>query len=188
MTLFSRHAARWLAAAVVTAGVVGTSGALALTSAAASTTKAGAAKEGATASAPGTLTVKRIAFGAKLSHTYQANGAGPMVSEPLTGPDDLSRLGQSIFVGFQNGVGSTGTASGDGNLDSTVVEFTLDGTEVRQWDVAGKVDGLTVDPYTRQVVATVNEDGSSSLYTISASDGKVVHYSYKRAASAQRRH
>jgi hypothetical protein len=173
MTFFSKHAARWVAAAIVTTGAVGTTGALALSSAEASVAKAGAAT-----AAPRTLTVKQIAFGAKLSHKFQANGTGPWLTEPLAGPDDISRLGRSIFVGFQNGVGSTGGASAHGNLDSTVAEFSLSGKELRQWDVTGKVDGLTADPYTEQVVATVNEDGNSSLYTISADSGKVVHYSY----------
>jgi hypothetical protein len=124
--------------------------------------------------------VKQIAFGAKLHHKFQANGKGAWLSESLTGPDDLSRIGRFIFVGFQNGVGATGGASGDGNLDSTVVEFSLGGKELRQWDVTGKVDGLTADRYTGQVVATVNEDGNSSLYTISVRTRKVVHYSYNK--------
>ena len=49
---------------------------------------------------------------------------------------------------------------------------------MRQWDVKGKVDGLTADPYLGKVIATVNEDANSSLYTISPYSGHVTHYAY----------
>jgi hypothetical protein len=54
---------------------------------------------------------------------------------------------------------------------------------IGQWDLQGKIDGLTADPARGVVIATVNEDGNSSLYTIgpSASDGPgVQHYTYNR--------
>jgi len=51
---------------------------------------------------------------------------------------------------------------------------------VHQWDIQGKCDGLTANPSTGLVVATVNEDANSSLYTIYPSSGHVVHYSYNR--------
>jgi hypothetical protein len=124
-----------------------------------------------------TLTVRQIAFGENMQHTFQPGGTGASVTEPLTGPDDLTALGGHIYVGFQNGVGSQGEPSTSGNLDSTVVEFTPFGREVAQWDVQGKVDGLTGDPFLGKVIATVNEDGNSSLYTISPG-GHITHYAY----------
>ena len=33
------------------------------------------------------------------------------MTEPLTNPDDITLLGNDIFVGFQNGVGPQGQAS-----------------------------------------------------------------------------
>jgi len=46
-------------------------------------------------------------------------------------------------------------------------------------DVAGKADGVTADPATGSVIATVNEDANSSLYTIDpTSSAAVQHYSY----------
>jgi hypothetical protein len=101
-------------------------------------------------------------------------------TEALTNPDDISRLGDRLFVAFQNGVGSTGGPSSSGNTASTVVEFTTAGRVLNQWDVTGKVDGLTADPQTRTVAATVNEDGNSSLYVIdpAASSGRITHYVY----------
>ena len=79
-----------------------------------------------------------------------------------------------------NGVGPQGQASADGNRDSTVVEFTPNGRVVRQWDIRGKCDGLTADPDTGQLIATVNEDLHSSLYRINPRSGRVTHYRYSR--------
>jgi hypothetical protein len=110
--------------------------------------------------------------GATLSHPI------PGGSEPLAQPDDIAFGDGHIFVAFQNGVGPQGQASPSGNLDSTVVELDLGGNAVHQWDVIGKVDGVTADPYTGLVVATVNEDANSSLYTIDPQSGAIVHYGY----------
>jgi hypothetical protein len=164
-----------LTAAAVTAGALvaaGAVGAAAATTGPASTSGAGPA---GTAGAP-TLTVHAIASGATLHHAYETSGAWH--TEKLTQPDDVTLLGRDLFVGFQNGVGPQGEAALGGNLDSTVVEFTLSGAPVRQWDVRGKVDGLGADPMTGEVIATANEDANSSLYAISPWSGQMVHYSY----------
>jgi hypothetical protein len=47
---------------------------------------------------------------------------------------------------------------------------------VKKWDVTGKIDGMGADSATGQVIATVNEDSKSSLYTVSG--GTVTHYTY----------
>jgi hypothetical protein len=90
-------------------------------------------------------------------------------------------LGRDLFTGFRNGVGPQGQASTDGNRDSTIVEFTAAGRVVRQWDVRGKCDGLTADPARHLVIATVNEDAHSSIYTVTPGARKgneVRHYRY----------
>ncbi|MBV8941890.1 MAG: hypothetical protein JO240_09175 [Solirubrobacterales bacterium] len=97
----------------------------------------------------------------------------------LSSPDDLTLLGDSIFAGFQNGVGAQGQPSTTGNRDSTIVEFTPKGNVVRRWRIVGKCDGLGADPATGRVVATVNEDGNSSLYVINPR-GAAVHYRYSK--------
>jgi hypothetical protein len=129
----------------------------------------------------GSYTVRQILLGADLTHMFTPAGSSAVSSEPLTHPDDITLLGRDIFVGFQNGVGPQGEPSADGNQDSTVVEMTRSGNPVAQWDVRGKTDGITADPRAGDVIATVNEDGNSSLYTItpgaSPSD-QIVHYSY----------
>jgi hypothetical protein len=168
--IFSKHAATWLGAAVVGAGALGTAGAFALSGSATAGTSAGGAAH--------TLTVRQIVNGAKLHHAFQSNGKGAWLTESLSSPDDLTELGGNLFVNFQNGVGAQGEASADGNLDSTIGEFTPSGREVRQWDLRGKSDGLTADPYTGQVLATINEDANSSLDAINPRTGAVADYSY----------
>jgi hypothetical protein len=125
-----------------------------------------------------TYTVRTILSGLTLHHWYTKAGSKVRLSEPLTKPDDITRIGGHLFTAFQNGVGPQGQASTDGNRDSTVVEFTLSGLVVNQWDIVGKCDGLTANASAGLVVATVNEDANSSLYTIDAFTGQVVHYSY----------
>ena len=125
-----------------------------------------------------TYSVRQILSGKSLHHWYTRAGSRVRHSEPLTQPDDITLLNGHLFTGFQNGVGPQGQASPDGNRDSTIVEFTLNGHMIRQWDVRGKCDGLTANPATGLVVATVNEDANSSLYTINPSNGQVLHYFY----------
>ena len=112
---------------------------------------------------------------AKLSHTT------PKGSEALSNPDDITRLGNDLFIGFQNGVGPQGEPSTTGNKDSTIVEFTLGGHKVAQWDIVGKCDGLGDDPGLHAVVATVNEDAHSSFYVITPGTAKAAHYMYAKA-------
>jgi hypothetical protein len=126
-------------------------------------------------------TARQILVGLDLSHTFTPAGMSSSSSEPLADPDDITLLGNHIFVGFQNGVGPQGQPGADGNQDSTVVEMTRTGTPVSQWDVQGKTDGVTADPIADDVIATVNEDANSSLYTINPDAPKgaqVTHYIY----------
>lgn len=95
----------------------------------------------------------------------------PSGSEQISQPDDITRLGNHIFVAFQNGVGPQGEPSATGNQDSTIVEFNLSGTAIKQWDVVGKSDGLTADPALGRIIATVNEDANSSLWLIDPHGG-----------------
>jgi hypothetical protein len=118
------------------------------------------------------FTNRVFATGAKIRHMT------PKGSQTISQPDDITYLGGHIFVGFQNGVGPQGQASTTGNKDSTIVEFNLNGHAVDHWDVVGKCDGVTADPLTDRVIATVNEDAHSSIYLIDPGAGKAVHYRY----------
>jgi hypothetical protein len=138
---------------------------------------------GAASAQPSYYYDTHILSGASLSHTFIPSGSTTPMTEPLSGPDDLTALGGHLFTAFQNGVGAQGEPSSSGNLDSTIVEFTRHGKVVHQWDITGKCDGLTADPDLRAVIATVNEDGNSSLYTIDPSARRahqVRHYHYDK--------
>jgi hypothetical protein len=127
--------------------------------------------------------VRVILNGASLKHTFIASGSATAKTEALSSPDDITMLGGHLFAGFQNGVGPQGQPSADGNTDSTVVEFTPAGHVLGKWDIKGKCDGLTADPRARLVIATVNEDANSSLYTITPGGlpgTRVRHYHYSR--------
>ena len=162
-----------LGATVVAAGLLGAAG---CSSSSPSSSTSGAASASPSAGPPNTLTLKQIVLGTTLKHRFQPNGKGAARTESLSQPDDIVTLGGNLYVGFQNGVGSQGEPSTSGNLDSTLIEVTPAGSVVRQWDVTGKIDGLGADAATRQVIATVDEDGNSSLYAVSS--GTVTHYSY----------
>jgi hypothetical protein len=127
-----------------------------------------------------TYDIHQILSGASLHHWYTRAGSRRWHREELTQPDDITSYGGHLFTAFQNGVGPQGQASTDGNRDSTVVEFTLSGQVIGRWDVRGKCDGLTADPWTGAVFATVNEDANSSLYGIDPWSGEVTHYSYSK--------
>jgi hypothetical protein len=127
-----------------------------------------------------TYNVRVILSGKNLHHLYTKAGSRKVHAEALADPDDITRIGNDLFTAFQNGVGPQGQASPDGNRDSTIVEFTLYGAVVNQWDVRGKCDGLTANTSAGLVVATVNEDAHSSLYTVDPFTSQIVHYSYYR--------
>jgi hypothetical protein len=153
------------------------------TVAAASPTQAGG---GGQADRPGSapsFQVRQVLNGMKLSHSFIPAGSAKRRSEPLTGPDDITVLRHHLYTAFQNGVGSQGEPSTDGNTASTVVEFTAAGHVIRQWDIRGKCDGLTADTAARLVIATVNEDGNSSVYTIkpgAPAGSQIQHFQYSR--------
>jgi hypothetical protein len=172
---FSLRRATWLSVTVVAAGLVATAGCSSTSSSSTTSTRTSAGSASASASSNG-LTVKQIVQATTLKHTYQPGGKGAAKTESLSQPDDIVSLGGNLYVGFQNGVGSQGEVSPSGNLDSTLVEFTPAGSVVKQWDVTGKIDGMGVDSAAGQVIATVNEDSNSSLYTFSG--GTVTHYTY----------
>ena len=176
MNFSGLRTATWVSATVVMASALGAAG---CSSSSSSTSGSGSASASASSTAgPSSsgLSLKQVVLGATLKHSFQPNGKGAMQTEPPSQPDDLVTLGGNLYVGFQNGVGSQGEASTSGNLDSTLGEFTPAGSLVKQWDVKGKIDGIGADPATGQVIATVNEDSNSSLYTVSG--GTVTHYSY----------
>lgn len=93
-------------------------------------------------------------------------------------PDDITTLGNDVFVTYQNGVGPDGAASSGGVTKSSVVEYGPSGTVVKTWQIPGRVDGLTADPGHNRIFATANEDNNSSLYVIIPTRANPLHYTY----------
>jgi hypothetical protein len=176
MLITTRRSAKSLAqAAVVAASLLFTGSAIALAAPAAGSAGATQHKK------MPELHVRVALDGNKLHHHFVV--AGKRHSEALAGPDDMAMLDGRLFTAFQNGVSSQGEPSTDGNTDSTVVEFTARGHVLRQWDIKGKCDGLTADPARHLVIATVNEDANSSVYTIMPNGPAAVqvqHFHYNR--------
>lgn len=98
----------------------------------------------------------------------------------LTGPDDITAMDGHLFVSYQNGIGPKGQPGPTGALDSVVVEYTRSGRRVQSWSLRGHCDGLTADPARHRLLASVNEDGNSSLYTVrpEGTRAAVHHYRY----------
>jgi hypothetical protein len=96
-----------------------------------------------------------------------------------SGPDDITRLGHFVYVTFQNGVGPLGEPAKTGATASTIQQYALNGTPGKSWQVSGKVDGLTADPAHDRLLLTANEDGNSSLSTLSPdADNPLTQYTY----------
>ncbi|QCB97358.1 hypothetical protein E5206_10840 [Arthrobacter sp. PAMC25564] len=94
-------------------------------------------------------------------------------------PDDIARLGDSIYVSYQNGVGPLGEPSAAGAAASTIQQYGLNGTPGKSWQVTGKVDGLTADPAHNRLLLTANEDGNSSISTLTPDQPKpLTTYAY----------
>ncbi len=104
-------------------------------------------------------------------HRYAAVGTE-------TKPDDLTRLGDSIYVAFQNGVGSMGEPAPGGGTASTIQQYSLSGAPGKSWTVTGKIDGMTADPASGRILASVNEDGNSSFVALDPSEPSAKTYSY----------
>ncbi len=146
-----------------------------------SASAAAAAPAGTHASAARGFHVRPILNGKRLWHSFRPAGSANREREHLSSPDDITVLGHHIFTAFQNGVGPQGEPSADGNTDSTVVEFTAAGRVIRQWELHGKCDGITADTARGILIATVDEDANSSIYTIGPSAPRghqVLHYRY----------
>ncbi|HEY4025672.1 MAG TPA: hypothetical protein VGO86_04500 [Candidatus Dormibacteraeota bacterium] len=99
----------------------------------------------------------------------------------LSAPDDITSMGTSVFVAWQNGVGAQGEPAANGNTQSTVVQYSSSGHVLQSWRLTGRVDGMTADPAHGRIIATVNEDANTSLFTIRPEEpvaSQVVHYTY----------
>lgn len=98
-------------------------------------------------------------------------------------PDDITLLDGVLYASYQNGVGAQGEPAGP-VTDSTIVGFNpATGAVVKTYSLLGRCDGLTADPARHQLLATVNEDLNSSLYTI-APGGTPKKFTYSPSPAA----
>jgi hypothetical protein len=100
-----------------------------------------------------------------------------------SGPDDIAWLDGHVFVAWQNGLGPKGEppAGHKKVTASLLVEYNHTGKVVSSWPLTGKVDGIAGDQARDAVIATANEDGNSTLYTVKPSSPKkkqVTQYTY----------
>ncbi len=95
-----------------------------------------------------------------------------------TKPDDITTLNGNIFLAYQNGVGSKGEPTSSGITNSTIVEYGPDGSTIASWSITGKCDGMAADVANNRIVATVNEDGNSSMYVITPGNVQTQHLTY----------
>ena len=86
-----------------------------------------------------------------------------------TGPDSITNTGTNVWVEYGNGAASTG-----GMGDSTIVEYSPNGTVENTYSVPGLVDGLKVNPSTGMVWALQNNDGNATLTLINPQNGKMT--------------
>ncbi|MBV8996723.1 MAG: hypothetical protein JO287_24145, partial [Pseudonocardiales bacterium] len=107
--------------------------------------------------------------------------AGPPPTVPggtitATNPDDITRLGDLVYVSFQNNAGKDGAPTGS---FSTIAAYRADtGALVTTYQVTGRCDGLTADPTHHRLLASVNEDNNSSLFVIQPGQPTPKHYTY----------
>jgi hypothetical protein len=149
--------------AVVTAAIAGCSGSPATPTASASSAATLTSVDPVAVYHPGLPGYKISVF------THFAAGGAKFIN-----PDSIAIDGTSVFVGFQNVTAKDGS---DGKT-STIVQYTMDGTLVKQFVVPGHNDGLRVDPQTRLVWASSNEDGNPALNVIDPSSGQITAYSF----------
>lgn len=118
---------------------------------------ASAALGQATASVPYTVSV--FATGVAGSHTK---------------PDSIAVLGNRVFIGYGNGVSTTGS---DGKR-STIVEYAMNGDIVNTFSVMGHNDGLRIQPKTKRLWAMQNEDANPNLVIIEPKSGRQTVYTF----------
>jgi len=93
-----------------------------------------------------------------------------------TNPDDITQLGNLLYVTYQNNAGADGSPSGS---TSTIVAFNQrTGAVAATYILPGRCDGLTADPEHHRLLASVNEDLNSSLFIIHPGNPVPKQYTY----------
>lgn len=96
------------------------------------------------------------------------------VAGTYTKPDSIAVLGNHVFIGYGNGVSTTGS---DGK-SSTIVEYSMNGDVITTFSVLGHNDGLRVNPQTKKLWAMQNEDANPNLVIIDPTTGMRTVYTF----------
>ncbi|MBA2284890.1 MAG: hypothetical protein H0W02_05370 [Ktedonobacteraceae bacterium] len=94
-----------------------------------------------------------------------------------THPDSLVVDSGHVFINYQNAAAKDGTD----NLTSTIVEYTMDGKVVKTYSMPGHSDGMRMDPTTKLLWVTSNEDANPKMETIDPASGTVTPYTFPTA-------
>ncbi len=103
---------------------------------------------------------------------YTVSVFAQSVTGVYTQPDSIAVLGAHVFIGYGNGVAKDGS---DGK-SSTIVEYDMDGTVDRTFNVLGHNDGLKVEPRTNLLWSLQNEDGNPTLIILDPTSGAQTSY------------
>ncbi len=121
------------------------------------------------------LLASLLAFGqATASTPYTVSVFATGVAGSYTKPDSIAVLGNRVFIGYGNGVSTTGS---DGK-SSTIVEYAMNGDIVNVFSVVGHNDGLRIHPKTGQLWAMQNEDANPNLVIIDPPSGTQTVYTF----------
>lgn len=82
-----------------------------------------------------------------------------------THPDDITQIGQNVFIGYQDSVNPDGTPIGTAPASGQVVEYDLNGNVVHTFTAPGHIDGLLAYNATTLWVSA-DEDGNPQLTVI----------------------
>lgn len=95
-------------------------------------------------------------------------------SSLVKNPDSVVVDGNRVFIDYQNVTAKDGS---DGK-SSTVVEYDMEGKQLKQWSVPGHSDGMRIDPATHLVWTTSNEDGNPAFALIDPKAAGVTSYTF----------
>ena len=91
-----------------------------------------------------------------------------------TAPDAVVVDGNHVFIDYQNVAAKDCTDTNS----STIIEYTMNGSQVKTFSVAGHSDGMRVDPSTGLMWVSSCEDGNAKFFTIDINSGTITPYTF----------
>jgi hypothetical protein len=110
-------------------------------------------------------------------HVQLFTSAAWSKEKKISNPDSVVVDGGHVFIDYQNVTAKDGS---DGK-SSTVVEYNMEGRQLKSWDIPGHSDGMRMNPSTHILWTTSNEDGNPAFATIDPRAGIVTKYTFPPA-------